>query len=388
MEWLKNKNVIGMKQCQATAVAIFCSDAYPSIGLIRSLGEAGYRPECYCYGNNCRYLLSSKYVSSGRMFKSAVDVLDFLINDYPNYDIKPILFTVPDLPAFLVDQHQNSLKDKFVLMSAGEQGNIGYWMDKRNLASIAKKHGLTIPWIIELSKNEDIPESIQYPVFTKSIKTVDGGKNDESICWNKEELENLKLSISSDKFLVMQYIHKKLEICYFGISLKGKVYIDYHDEISRFPDGAYGYYNIFKKCENDDTYRKCISMMEDIGYEGLFDIEFLLGEDNVLYFMEINFRVDGAIYKVTPGVNLPAEWCRLINVNKGDLPATLPTKKDYFTGMTEVHDFKMSVMTGKINFFKWLWQFCFTDSHMLINLKDPKPAFMWLYCFILNNVKK
>ena len=357
---------------------MFCSSAWPGLGLIRSLGEAGYYPECYCYGNNGNYILTSKYVCKGKQFQTATDALAFLMNDYPIADDeKPVLFTIPDVPAYLVDQHLDVLKNKFTLMSAGEQGKLALWMNKKNMANIAQKYGLVVPWTMELSKNDMIPESINYPVFTKSVSTIEGGKGDEGICWNKKELEDKRSTMDSDRYLVMTYIKKKKEIDFFGMSVKGKVYIDYHDEISRFPDGAYGYYGIFKKEGYDEIRQKCVSMMEEIGYDGLFDIEFLLGEDNILYFMEINFRVDGAIYKLTPGVNLPAEWCRLLCVPKEKLPPNLPTKKNCFTGMTEVHDFKASVLSGKMNPFKWFWEFCMADKHMLVNLKDPKPAFVW-----------
>lgn len=368
-------------------VVVFCGDGYSAISLIRSLGEAGIRSECYCYGDCCEYLLASKYVCKGSIFKSAKEVLDYLILDYPCYDIKPILIPVPDMPAYLVDSCQNQLKTKFILMSAGEQGRIGFWMDKRNQAHIAQKHGLTIPWSIELSKEEEIPESIEYPVFTKSIRTVDGGKCDERICWNEKELVSKKFSMKSDRFLVMKYIRKKQEIDFFGLSVNGKVYIDFHDEISRFPDGAYGYYGLFKNTEYEKIREKCISMMEEIGYDGLFDVEFLLGEDGNLYFMEINFRPDGAIYKVTPGVNLPAEWCRLVDMPKEELPDHLPIKKSSFSGMTEIHDFMRNVLTGKVDPLKWLWEFCTADRHMLINLKDPKPFFVWAYYHIKKNKK-
>lgn len=366
----------------AKRVVVFCGNGYPSLGLIRCLGEGGYRPECYCFGFNTEYILSSKYVTRGRAFKTAEEALNFLLFDYPCYDEKPILLTVPDPPAYLVDQHLEQLENKFILMNAGEQGKIGYWMDKRNIARLAQKHGFTIPWTIELSKDEAIPESIHYPVFTKSIKTVDGGKNDEGICRNKEELEEKRKTIASEKYLVMEFIQKKLEIDYFGMSLKGKVYIDYNDEISRFPDGAYGYYGIIKRCEHNDTWKKCISMMKEIGYDGLFDIEFLQDQDSKLYFMEVNFRVDGGTYKVTPGINLPSEWCRLVNMPLKDLPESLPTKKDHFIGMTEVQDFMTSVVHGSMNPLKWFWQFCCADKYMLINLKDPKPVLVWLFSSI------
>lgn len=363
-------------------VVIFCKDCYPGLGLIRSLGEAGYKPECYCYGKKSEYLLASKYVSKGLSFRSAEEILDYLVREYPCYDDKPILFTVPDMPAYLVDCHQNQLKNKFILMTAGEQGRIGYWMDKRNVVQIAQKYGLITPWTLELSKDEEIPESISYPVFTKSIRTVDGGKGDESICWNKEELEVKRSTIVSDRFLVTKYVKKKQEISFFGMSMKGKVYIDYHDEIERFSDGAFGFYGVFKNFDYDDIRQKSVSMMEEIGYEGLFDVEYLLGDDGVFYFMEVNFRVDGAIYKLLPGVNLPAEWCRLINMPKEDLPDHLPLKKPFFSGMTEHHDFRTSVLTGKMSPIKWFWEFCTADKHMLINLKDPRPVLVWVYCFI------
>lgn len=89
-------------------------------------------------------------------------------------------------------------------------------------AEIARRHGLCVPWTIEIAKHGDIPDTIEYPVFTKSVKSVDGGKKDEGVCWNRSELECKK------------------------------------DEISRFPDGAYGYYGAFMRCKNDETYQKCV----------------------------------------------------------------------------------------------------------------------------------
>lgn len=46
-------------------VVLFCSDVYTSIGVIRCLGEAGYKPECFCYGDNCDYLLASCHLGGG-----------------------------------------------------------------------------------------------------------------------------------------------------------------------------------------------------------------------------------------------------------------------------------------------------------------------------------
>ena len=368
-------------------IVIFCSHGYGSLGLIRTLGEAGYRPECYCYGDTGDLLMASKYVSKGIIFHTVEEAFYYLLNEYPCYPDKPFLFTIPDPPAYLVDKHLDQMKEKFILMHAGEHGRIGYWMDKRNQADLARKHGLITPWTITMSKYDDIPDSIMYPVFTKSVRSADGGKGDEHICRSRAELEEKKASMVSETFLVMKYIKKKQEKCYFGMSLKGIVYIDYYNELNRFREDGYGYYNTFRRCKDDEIYRKCVSMMEEIGYDGLFDIEFLLGDDDVLYFMEINFRVDGAIYKVAEGVNLPEAWCKLACLDKEALPARLPVKKDCFTGITEIHDFKASVMTGQVNLLKWLWQFCKADRRMSLNFHDPKPLLLRMSYFFRNRFK-
>lgn len=55
---------------------LFCSEVYTSLGVLRCLGEAGFRPECYCYGPGCNYLLSCKYISRGKAFTTKEDVLN------------------------------------------------------------------------------------------------------------------------------------------------------------------------------------------------------------------------------------------------------------------------------------------------------------------------
>lgn len=368
-------------------VVVFCSDYITCLGLVRCLGEAGYRPECYYYGRG-EYILRSRYISNGRLFQTIDEAFDFLLNSYPVYEERPILLTIPDPPAFYIDMHKDALERKFVLMSAGKQGGIAFWMDKTNIGNLAKKHGLNVPWTIRLSKDENIPENIEYPVFTKSIKSADGGKCDESICYSRNELVEKQKSILGDDFIVMKYVKKKKEINYFGLSVKGHVYVDFCDSRSRFPVGGYGHYNEFHIAERDATYHKIISMMRETGYEGLFDVEFLLGDDGALYFMEVNFRVDGEVYKLCEGINYPAEWCRLSTCSDDELPEKLSIKKKRFTGMTEIEDYRASVLTGQVSKIKWWWQFFTVDRRMLVNVRDPRPALSRLKGAVKRKISK
>ena len=125
---------------------------------------------------------------------------------------------------------------------------------------------------------------------------MDGGKCDESICWNKAELENKAKTIKGNDFLVMKYVLKEKEINYFGLALEGKIYIDYHDERPRFNAGSYGLYITFHRNEESSLLDNIKAMMLETGYNGLFDVEFIQGKDGVLFFLEVNFRIVGVVY--------------------------------------------------------------------------------------------
>ena len=357
-------------------VTVLCSDVINSLGLVRALGEAGYRVECFCYGISPGYIIGSKYVGKGLSFKSCEEAITYLVNDYPIKDEKPVLFTIPDPPQYYADLHLNELSQKFVIFNAGEPGRVVYWMDKFNISSLARKYGFNVPWMIKLNKNDAVPKDIRFPVFVKSSNSTQGGKVDEGICYNDEELINKIHNLTSDNFIIMEYVKKVKEMNYFGIAIKGHVYIDYNDERERFRKDGYGYYNSFHLCDYDEFHQRMVDMMKETQYQGLFDVEFLVGEDGEKYFTEVNFRVDGEVYKLVPGINFADYWCKLVDLPQKKLPERLRTGKDSFYGITEVGDFRTSVLTGKINWAVWLCQFFRADKRMLFNIKDPLPFFI------------
>lgn len=119
-------------------IVLFCSDVYTSLGVIRAIGESGHKVEVFCFGNDCEYLLASKYVSYGKSFAKMEEAIDFLITEYPSFETKPILFTIPDPPAYLVDLHKDILEKKFIVMSAGKAGDIIKWMSKVTISKLAE----------------------------------------------------------------------------------------------------------------------------------------------------------------------------------------------------------------------------------------------------------
>lgn len=357
-------------------VVVFCSDVINSLGLVRALGESGYEVECFCYGKSTNYILGSKYVSKGYGFKTCEEAVKYLVQICPDRKEKRLLFTLPDPPQYWVDTYLETISEKFVVFNAGEPGRVKHWMDKKNISDLARKHGFSVPWMIKRSKHEPVPEGLKFPVFIKSSNSTEGGKIDEGICYSEEELRRRVDKLVASQYVVMDYIKKVKEINYFGIAINDHVYIDYHDERDRFRIDGYGYYNVFHLCKYDDVLRRMVDFIKETRYQGLFDVEFLLGEDGIMYFTEVNFRVDGEVYKLMPGINLADYWCKLVALPPDQLPEKLETQKKDFAGMTEIDDFRIGVLSGKVNFFVWLWQFFESDRRMLVNMKDPLPFFI------------
>ena len=355
-------------------VVVVCTGFHPSIGLIRTLGRASYRPECYVYGEYADVVVKSRYVSKSKVFETAEEVVEYLLETYPVCEDKPVLITSGDYSQCLVDKNLEAFEKKFVVFNAGAPGKVTFWMDKQNIGELAKKHGLNVPWMLRLRRGDAIPSDIDFPVFTKSGKTADGGKQDERVCRNMNELSAATEKMTADEYLVMPFIDKIREVNYFGVAAKGKVYIDYVGVDVRPPEGSYGCYNHFSPCPEDSLHSKLVSLIKDTGYEGLFEIEFLEGKDGELYFTEVNFRADGGLYQLSYGINLPAAWCQISRMSAGELPEHLEMSGKSYYGMTEIYDFRQSVSTGRVNFFLWLWQLLGAKRHTFFYWKDLKPT--------------
>ena len=98
-------------------------------------------------------------------------------------------------------------------------------------------------------------------------------------------------------------------------------------------------------------------MMSKIGFEGIFSIEFLVDQDDQMYFSEINFRNSTWSYASTcAGMNLPVLWAKSTLCNQTDLK---DKKKiiEGFSAMVEPVDYSKRVLSEKVSLFEWLADF-------------------------------
>lgn len=363
---------------------IFGSDHYQTLGVIRSLGERGISADVILhpsYSKNPYLCPNSRYVGRVTIVETVEEGYIKLIKLYGNEQFKPFVYTCDDWAEKCLDAHHNDIINKFYFFNGAKQGIVSQYMDKEAISKLAEKCGARIPKSETLRKG-DLPTTLNYPIITKSIMSTQGAwKGDSRICYSQEELiENYK-SIKSDVLLVEEFIDKKNELCLDGFSSNdGKeVCLPYQATYLRLSPSGYSNYMTIEPLKFGSARTIVERMLEYIGYNGIFSVEFLIGQNDELYFLEVNFRNSTWSYAYTVGgVNLPYEWAKATLLKKIDYSAISLIRKP-FKAIAEMNDYVQFVATGKISKFEWLKNVITAKCRFYIVLSDMKPLFVGLF---------
>lgn len=354
------------------------------LGIVRSLGEEGIRPIVLLCSKNPILVNKSKYVGELHRFDNIEDGYKYLVAHYGNEELKPFIYNGSDDITLLLDSYYEELKDKFYFTNG--QGGIKKYLQKYDITQAALECGLQIPKE-ELLKVGELPKALKYPVFTKAATSANGGvwKDQAHICNNEEELKAAYKTMHVDKILVQEYVKKKNELCINGVSISGgaEIFMPYACSYYRLRPDSYGGYEFLFPFNDEILAEKISKLLKVTHFSGIFDIEFLIGEDDELYFMEINFRNSGCSYACTDGgFNLPFRWAVSTLQNKLYLDGFKPILK--FDAMNEIGDYYDSVKTKKVSIFNWIKELKGCKSYYLYNAKDPAP----FRNFIFQKIKK
>lgn len=354
------------------------------LGIVRSLGEEGIRPIVLLCSKNPILVNKSKYVGELHRFDNIEDGFKYLVAHYGNEELKPFIYNGSDDITLLLDSYYEELKDKFYFTNG--QGGIKKYLQKYDITQAALECGLQIPKE-ELLKVGELPKALKYPVFTKAATSANGGvwKDQAHICNNEEELKAAYKTMHVDKILVQEYVKKKNELCINGVSISGgaEIFMPYACSYYRLRPDSYGGYEFLFPFKDEILADKISKLLKVTHFSGIFDIEFLIGEDDELYFMEINFRNSGCSYACTDGgFNLPFRWAVSTLQNKLYLDGFKPILK--FDAMNEIGDYYDSVKTKKVSIFNWIKELKGCKSYYLYNAKDPAP----FRNFIFQKIKK
>ena len=372
---------------------VISGDNGNALGVVRALGEAGIKPVLIYLVEETHLplLIKSRYLDVVHKVHSYEEGVDLLLEKYRGMDPKPFVYSCDDLLQSVIDWRYDDLKPHFHFFQAGERGRINHLMNKKVICDVAASCGFQVPKNEVLKKGE-LPKTLSYPVITKTLMSIMGAwKADSFICRNEEELKEAYQKIAASDLIVEEFIDKKNELCLEGFSVNGgeDVFIPYGISYFRFRQGGYGHSMWCKLLEDEDLRARVREMLRKCRYEGCFEVEFLIDQEDRLWFLEVNFRYSFWNYALTyGGMNYPMMWAESMEAGKIVPPeessfSTLPVKK-YFTAISEPGDFAQCVIKGQVPFHKWLSEVRKADMLYFYNPKDRAPA----WSFWINKIKR
>lgn len=360
-------------------VIIFAMDHYNLLGLVRSFGEAGIHSTVVAQKSRTDISRYSKYTKEYIAVETTQEGYDWLMSRYSEteFEKRPFLLTCDDRTIHFLDNRYDEWKNRFIGFNGGNKDVITKYMDKYVILEAAKRHGFKVLDTIAVDRGE-IPRNIAYPIITKSISPVVGGwKSDVFICYTENELKEAYEKIRAPKVIIQKYIEKKNEYCIEGFCAGNGEIVFTSIEITYnyLIKGYYSPYMTVKNFHNPDIKKALEDLMREVGFEGMYETEFLVDQDGQIYFSEINFRNSPWSYASTcVGMNLPVLWVETMLSGEAPVNAVRDIP-DGFMAMVEPIDYAKRVRTGQITDGEWLKDFKEAKCGYYYNTEDPEPFY-------------
>lgn len=365
---------------------VFGNDHTNSVGVIQSLGKAGYKSIGLLFGNKSGFVVSSKHTIKVITAKDAQACIDKLLKSTLTNKGKIPIIACCDTAALTLEKNADRLKERFLFEYA-----INYSLDflakKENQVRLATEAGFNVPNSWNLRDSKDIPDDITYPCIIKPLVSCEGAKSDIRVCRTKTELEkNLRTLGHTKNVLLQQYIDRDYEISILGCGLTSNkcVIPVIENKLTLYPKyvGLECLVNM-QPLEESPIKTNIENLISSIGYVGLFSVEMMhCKDDDKFYFTEINLRNDGAEAFVTKyGANLP------LNHIEDILGLPLSEQKGGNPGyyIWDMHHF-LSLIHGDISLTTWLNEIRKSNGFMLYFKDDPKPFFKQYTNWILSKL--
>lgn len=354
-------------------VIIWGADDYNTLALIRQIGQ-GTNNIFYLINGPARYAAFSKYCTEYHCVANAREGLKYLIENFNNESVKPIILTSSDGVVTLMDKNKEKLVDKYLVPGTELQGNLEKYIDKYNMTKLAKEIGIDVPNSKFVMWNTDV-DDVECPCFIKPSHQKPGHYNEFKFkyCETLDDLKNTLKYVRHDSvFIVQQFIKKEKDLLVYGCRTpQGETIIAGGLVTDRFAVGngsSYGY--IDAKVHNSIDTGKIREFLDTIGYVGLFSFEYGLC-NNKAYFFETNLRNDGTShFFFMAGANIPLTYalsCAGEDLNK--VPNKV-LKSCYY--MDEIFDIA-NVLQGNISKKEWKKQYNGVEAFKFVYDGDMKP---------------
>lgn len=256
-----------------------------------------------------RVLFAKKYDADG--------LADLLLTQCCNDEAKPIIISVDDDSACLIDNIQDRLRDSFYFSHIQHQaGAIARLMDKQLQKELAKECGFDVvhAWPVDIKDGKyDVPETVTFPCYVKGRLSYHSAKRYQKKCTSRQDLENcLKVLAKNNPspLLIEEFLEIDKEYGVIGYSNEKKVLLPGIVELFDCGYGsdrgvaASGQVNDFGL--NAELKPKVEQLIRKIQLTGIFNID-LVESKGRWFFVEVNIRYAAYGYAVCKaGANLPA----------------------------------------------------------------------------------
>lgn len=356
-------------------VIVFAQEHYNPLNMIRAFGEQGINPIYFSVKRRYEVATHSKYISELHRVDTVENGYKLLMEKYGNESKKPYVVFSDDKCVGYFDERYDEWKDRFISYNAGRAGRINEFMDKYKIQILAKKHGFNVLDSYVIGKEEPIPKGLWYPVITKDISPNSGSwKGDVFICQDENELKDAIAKITSPTIMIQHFVDKQNELALEGYTIRHgrEMHIITQMTWKYLIQGYYSPYHDVKMFEDEDMGRKLQAMFEEIGYEGVFEVEFLIDKDGTQYFMETNFRASA--WNPTckfAGMPLPYLWVK--GMENGYIDPEDRKEFEPFTSMSEIIDYGKRVEGGIASIGEWLRDFREAKCVYIYDKNDIEP---------------
>lgn len=360
-------------------VIVFALEHYNPLNMIRAFGEQGINPVYISVKRRYEVATKSKYISKLHCVDSVEDGFLLLINQYGRLSEetgkKPYILFSDDKSVGYFDLHFEEWKDKFITYNAGCNGRINEFMDKYEIQQCAKRHGFNVLDSYVIKKGDPVPDGLWYPIITKDISPNLGSwKSDVFICQNKQELVEALEKITCPLIMLQHFVDKQNEMALEGYTINNGKEMQIITQM-KWKYLIQGYYSPFHDVcmfTDKDMEIRLQAMFEEIGFEGVFEVEFLIDKDGTYYFMETNFRASA--WNPTckfAGMPLPYLWVK--GMMNGYIDPNDRKEFEPFTSMSEIIDYSKRVEGGLCSIAEWLRDFKDAKCVYIYDKEDRGP---------------
>ena len=356
---------------------VFALEHYNPLGQLRSFGEMGINPVYISVKRRYEVATKCKYISKLHQVDSVEEGYELLMNEYGHFDKdhKPYIVFSDDKSVGFFDLHYDEWKDKFIAFNAGKTGRINEFMDKYKIQQIAKKYGFNVLNSYVIKKDDPIPSDLWYPIITKDISPNSGNwKSDVFICQNEVELKEALAKIASPLVMIQHFVDKQNEMALEGYTINHGQEMQIVTQMTwkYLIQGYYSPYHDVCMFTDKVMEERLRAMFKEIGFDGIFEVEFLIDKDGTYYFMETNFRASAwNPTGLVAGMPLAYLWVK--GMENGKIDPSDRKSFEPFTSMSEVIDYGKRVEGGMCSIAEWLRDFKDAKCTYIYNKDDRGP---------------